>query len=555
MLYVIDTDMKKILSLPRIVLIFIAFLMMNTGCRKNSADLLLYNGLFYNVNGSFDIAEAMVIKSGRIVALGKSSELKRNFNVSESIDLQNKPVYPGFIDSHCHFYEYGLNQQKADLTATTSQEEIVALLQKHQRQFPASWIIGHGWDQNDWSNKEFPHKNTLDKEFADIPVYLVRIDGHAAWVNTKALEIAGINSTTRSEGGEILTDQNGPTGILIDNAMGLVEKFIPAPQHEEKVRALIKAEQNCFGVGLTSVCDAGLNREAVLLIDSLQKAGLLKIRIYAMLHPSKENILHFVNQGPYQTERLNVRSLKLFVDGALGSRGALLTEPYSDDPSNRGLQVTPTSELNDICKIAIDKGYQVNTHCIGDSAIRLMLNIYSRFLPEHNDLRWRIEHSQVLDPDDISLYAQYAVIPSIQTTHATSDMYWAEDRLGPHRIRYAYAYKTLLEQNGWLPNGSDFPVESINPIYGFYAAITRKDLKGFPEEGFQKQEALTRDQALKSMTIWAAKACFEEEHKGSLEPGKYADFVVLDNDIMNLEENEIPKVKVLKTFVNGVQVF
>ncbi|HSN50178.1 MAG TPA: amidohydrolase family protein, partial [Bacteroidales bacterium] len=294
-----------------------------------------------------------------------------------------------------------------------------------------------------------------------------------------------------------------------------------------------------------------LDKEIVELIDSLQKKDSLHMHINAMLNPSTENIDFYIDKGIYETDRLTVRSIKLFADGALGSRGALLKIPYSDDPSSRGLQVAGTEYLEKICRLAYNKGYQVNTHCIGDSAVSLVLGIYASILPENNDCRWRIEHAQVVDPADLEMFKRYAIIPSVQTTHATSDMYWAEDRLGPVRIHYAYAYRSLLEQNGWIPNGSDFPVESINPVYGFYAAVARKDLKGMPSGGYHMEQSLTRVQALKAMTIWAAKASFGEKVRGSLEPGKDADFVVLDRDIMTVPEDSIAGTRVLETWIKG----
>jgi len=299
------------------------------------------------------------------------------------------------------------------------------------------------------------------------------------------------------------------------------------------------------------VSDAGLDRDIVILIDSLQKQGRLNIHVNAMLSPTQENIDHFINREIYVTEKLTVRSIKLFVDGALGSRGGLLKEPYADDPENTGIQITPTDLLREICNLAYSKGYQVCTHCIGDSAVSLMLHLYAGILPENNNLLWRIEHAQVVDPQDLPLFRKYAVIPSVQTVHATSDMYWAEQRLGPGRVNHSYAYRTLLGQNGWLANGSDFPVESVNPMYGFYAAFARKDLRGFPPGGYKMEEALTRTQALQSMTIWAAKSYFAGDKKGSLEPGKDADFVILDQDIMTAQEESVPKTRILETYIAG----
>lgn len=540
--------MKQVLTM------FLTALLTLTGCRQ-AAEILVYNGTIYTVDEGFDTVSAMAIDRGRIVTTGDEKTLRGKYTFAREVNLQGKAAYPGFVDAHCHFYGYGLTLTQADLTGTASVDEIVQRLQDHARALPSAWITGRGWDQNDWPGKQFPDRHLLDKAFPDKPVFLTRIDGHAAWVNSKALAMAGIAADTRVNGGEILMDADGPTGILIDNAMSLMEKLVPGPSPAEKTAALLKAEQRCFAVGLTAVGDAGLDYETVMRIDSLQQAGSLQMRIYAMLNPGKENTEHFIRKGIYVTDRLTVRSVKLFADGALGSRGALLKKPYADDPRSRGVQVSYTGKLDSICRLAYTHGYQVNTHCIGDSAVTLMLNLYSGILPKHNNLRWRIEHSQVVDPADLPLYREYAIIPSIQTTHATSDMSWAEARLGADRISRAYAYKTLLATNGWLPNGSDFPVEDIPPLNGFYAAVARKDLHGLPAGGYRMEEALSRTEALRAMTIWAAKAAFGEKDYGSLEPGKWADFVVLDKDIMKVEADVIPAIPILQTWSAGKEVY
>ncbi len=330
---------------------------------------------------------------------------------------------------------------------------------------------------------------------------------------------------------------------------------IPESSIEEKTRGLVEAQENCFSVGLTSIADAGLKVDVIKLIDSLNKDGILDIRIYAMLDTDKEGWEEFMDQGIFKNDKLNVRSVKLYADGALGSRGALLLEPYSDDPGNFGLLINEPSYYRDVCNSAYKKGYQVNTHAIGDSAVRMMLRIYGDILKDTNDLRWRIEHSQVVHPDDLHLFRKYSIIPSVQATHATSDMYWADERLGQERIKWAYANKDLLEQNGWLPNGTDFPIESINPLYTFYASVFRKDLDGYPEQGFNMENALSREEALRSITIWASMNAFEELEKGSIEKGKLADFVVMDEDIMTIAESEIPLLKVNKTYLSGEKVY
>jgi hypothetical protein len=543
--------MKKII--PFLAVLPILLLMSN--CSSDKADLILYNARVYTVDDNFSIAEAIAIRDGKILAVGKNLEIMDRFEAKKEIDLRGQYVYPGLIDAHCHFFSYGLTLQTADLTGTESFEQILEILLEHSQKFPSEWLLGRGWDQNDWEIKEFPTNERLDELFPGKPVLITRIDGHAALASSEALKRADISPGMEISGGTVITLNGKLTGLLVDNAIDLVSKIIPEKNKEEKIAGLLKAQENCFAVGLTSVHDAGHGYENLDLIDSLQKAGLLKMRIYGMLLPGRKNFEEYMYKGIYKTNHLHVISLKLYSDGALGSRGALLLEPYFDDPDNYGLLTTDRDNLINNCKEAYQYGYQVNTHCIGDSANRLILKIYGEVLKGENDRRWRIEHAQVIHPDDFIQFRKFNIIPSIQTTHATSDMYWADERLGEERLSGAYAYKKLLEQNGWLPNGSDFPVESINPIYGFYAAVTRKDLEGYPDGGFMPEQRLTREEALKAMTIWAAKAAFEENEKGSLEPGKFADFIVTGTDLMTIPEQEIPGVKIKLTFSGGEQVF
>ena len=395
----------------------------------------------------------------------------------------------------------------------------------------------------------------LDKHFPKTPILLRRIDGHAAWANSVALEIAGVSSDSKVDGGSVLLSKGEPNGILIDNAIGLVASKIPAATEKEMINALQQAESNCFSVGLTSVQDAGLSRTVVQLIDSLHRADALKIRMNTWLSPSRENFTHFVEKGPYQSDYLTVNTIKLFTDGALGSRGARMIEAYSDDPGNLGLYVTPLEELEKYCQRAYQNNFAVATHCIGDGANRETLKIYADILGGENDRRWRIEHAQIIHPDDFHYFGDFNIIPSVQTSHATSDMYWAEDRVGSERIKGAYAYRQLLEQNGWLPNGSDFPVEQINPLFGFYAAVVRKDQTGFPGEGFQMENAISREEALRAMTIWAARSGFEEDLKGSIETGKLADLVITSTDLMSAPDSELFGIKVQATYSGGELVY
>jgi predicted amidohydrolase YtcJ len=536
--------------------ISIIFLLAFQSCsNKIQVDQIVHNGTIYTVDENFSTAGAMAIKDGIILETGKENMVLGKYNAEEIIDLKGGYAYPGLIDAHCHFVSYGMSLQNADLTGTGSFDEIIGLLREHQAKHPSEWVLGRGWDQNDWEDKEFPTKDKLDEAFPGKPVLLTRIDGHGAIASTEALRRANVTSETKIEGGALIKKNGVLTGMLIDNAIGLVRKLLPEPGRQDYIDALMKGQKKCFAVGLTSVHDAGLGYEAIDLIDSLQKAGDLKMRIYAMLSPGTENYEHYLLKGIYKTDRLNVRSIKLFADGALGSRGALLFEPYADDPRNLGLAVNTDTFLREQCELAYEHGYQVNTHCIGDSANRWVLDMYGTILKGQNDMRWRIEHAQVVHPEDFSKFGEYAIIPSIQSTHATSDMYWSEDRIGPERIKGAYAYRRLLEENGWLPNGSDFPVEHINPLYGYYALITRKDHDGWPEGGFHKEQAFDREQALRAMTIWAARSAFEEDEKGSLETGKLADFIVTREDLLSVPAADIPVLRIHQTYIGGELVY
>lgn len=530
------------------------FLMLTNCTQPTPIDMIIKNAKIYSVDEDFEVYECMAVHDGMITALGSEKDILTAYRSDSIIDMGGKAIYPGFIDPHCHFYGYGNSLREVNLFGTHSFEEVLKRTREHAAQNPEGWITGMGWDQNDWAVQEFPDNSKLDILFPDRPVLIRRVDGHAALANTAALKIADLKAGTKLSGGEVITRNGKLTGLLVDNAIELVRSKIPPPGENTIKEVILSAQENCFAVGLTSVHDAGLDKGIIEMMDKLHQSGDLKMRINAMLNPTEENFETYLREGPYQTDRLNVTSLKLYADGALGSRGALMLEPYSDDPGNYGLQVASEEYLQNMAQLADSYGYQVNTHCIGDAANRLMLDIYGSILKEKNDKRWRIEHAQVIHPDDFVKFGRYSIIPSIQTTHATSDMYWAGDRLGD-RLPFSYAYKQLLKQNGWLPNGSDFPVEDINPLCGFYAAVARKDKEGYPENGFQKENALTREQALRAMTIWAARAGFEEGRIGSLEPGKKADFVVLEKDIMKIPESELFTVQVLETWMDGKIVY
>jgi predicted amidohydrolase YtcJ len=530
--------------------------LMNSCTQKNNADLIVTNGTIYLVDEGFSKAESFAVVDGKIAATGTTEEILEKYVSENIVNAGGKYLYPGFNDAHCHFNGYGNNlMQYADLRETKSPDEIYERLKTHHEKFGGDWILGRSWDQNDWEIKGFPDKAKLDELFPNIPVYLVRVDGHAGWCNSKALEIAGITAKSKVQGGEVVLKNGEPTGILIDNAMGIIGGFIPEISGEQQQKSLLEAQANCFAAGLTSVTDCGVSKETILLIQEMQSRGELKMRVNAMLNPTQENFDYFVKKGPQKSDRLVVNTIKIYADGALGSRGALLLEDYSDDPGNGGLQIETQEYYDEICQLAYDNNYIMATHAIGDSANRLVLNTYAKFLKSKNDRRWRIEHAQIINPDDFAKFAEFSIVPSIQATHCTSDMSWAKNRVGEERIKGAYAYQTLLGQNGWLPNGTDFPVENIEPLFTFYSSVFRTDHDGFPEGGWQVEEGLSREQTLCSMTIWAAKASFEENEKGSLEPGKYADFVILDTDLMTATPQQVLAAKIESTWIGGEKVF
>lgn len=529
---------------------------MNSCNQKTPADVIVTNATVYTIDEAFSKVESFAVVNGKVVEMGTSEEIQSKYTSTKTVDATGKFVYPGFNDAHCHFNGYGVNlMQYADLRGTESPEEIYTILKKHHKTFGGEWVLGRSWDQNDWAVKEFPDKKGLDELFPDVPVYLIRVDGHAGWCNSKALEIAGVNSKSKVSGGDVILKNGEPSGILVDNAESLVMKFIPDISREQQEKGLLAAQKNCFAVGLTSVTDCGVSKNTVLLMDEMQNSGTLKMRINAMLNPSEENFEHFVKKGIFKTERLLANTIKIYADGALGSRGALMLDDYSDDPDNSGLQIASQDYYDKICQLAYDNNFVVATHCIGDSANRLMLNTYGKFLKEENDRRWRIEHSQIIHPADFSKYSQFSIIPSIQATHCTSDMPWAEDRVGAERIKGAYSYQTLLKQLGWIPNGTDFPVENIEPLFTFYSSVFRTDHKGWPEGGWQIEEGLTREQTLRSMTSWAAKSSFEENEKGSITKGMWADFIILDTDLMTATPQEVLNTKIESTWSAGEKVF
>ncbi len=534
----------------------IVFLMLLSSClNTNKASLIVYNAKIYTIDSSFNQVEAMAIKDGKIVATGTTESILKQFEADSMIDAMGNTIFPGFIDAHCHFTGFANDSWKCNLVGTTSFKEVIDSVLSYSKSAPMLWIYGRGWDQNDWEEKSFPDKKILDSLFPDRPVFLKRIDSHAALANQKALDMSGVNETSVITGGSFEKNQGKLTGLLLDNAMSLVENKIPNIPDSLSKKYFCQLQHLCFAAGLTSVHDCGISEHTIDLIDEEQQSGLLKMKIFALLSDSAQYYDKWIKKGPYITDRLHVGGFKLYADGALGSRGACLLDNYTDKPKWKGFLLSDKKHFQEIANKLIHAEFQLCTHAIGDSGNREVLSIYAAVLKGKNDKRWRIEHAQVVDGNDLKFFRDNNIIPSVQPTHATSDMYWAEARLGPNRISSAYAYQTLLKQNGWMPLGTDFPVEDISPFKTFYAAVFRRDGKGFPANGFQKEHALSREQAIRGMTIWAAKAAFEEKEKGSLEVGKAADFILLDKDLMKCKEEDVLNTKVLSTYINGERVY
>lgn len=527
------------------------------GCTTNKeVDLIVYNANVYTVDSAFRKAEAFAVKNGIFIDIGSTESIKSKYNAKTSIDAQKKSIYPGFYDAHAHFFMFADLLAQVDLNGSASFDEVITRIKQYQQANPDKlWIVGGGWDQNLWENNSFPTKDSLDKHFPNTAVFLSRVDYHAALVNSKAIELSKLDSSQTVDGGVIEKDSlGGLTGILVDNAISFVSRYIPGPEERERLLSLRKAQDSLLSVGLTSIVDAGLSFEELDQLKKFYQQDSLKIRDYAMVAGNPSNIDRAINDGFYETDRLSIRSIKLMADGALGSRGACLLDHYHDAPT-RGFLLHSPEEFDAVIKKLAASNYQVNTHAIGDSANRLILDTYGKYLKNGKKRRWRIEHAQIISPNDFTKFAQFHIIPSVQPTHATSDMYWAEERLGPERMKGAYAYKDLLEQYGKLALGSDFPVEHFNPLYGFHAAVARVDKTGFPQDGFQMENAISREQALRGMTNWAAFSCFQEKKRGSIELGKDADFIILEEDIMTAPAERLRTIRTLQTVIAGETVF
>jgi len=502
---------------------------------------------------------AIYVTDGVIREVGPAADVQRAHPRTNVLALMNSTILPGLTDAHGHLYGLGLSLDVVRLVDTTSYEEVIARVKERASRTPAGeWIIGRGWDQNDWPVKEFPTKEALDAAVPDHPVFLRRVDGHAALANTKALRAAGVTAASKDpDGGRVIRDANGePTGVFVDAAMDLVEDVIPAPTPAQRKARVLASAQAIAANGLTEMHDAGIDGATITAVRELIDEKRFPIRVYAMLGDNDALVNTWLNQGPLVDYggRLTVRSIKLYADGALGSRGAALLAPYSDDPGNSGLMLAKPEHLLDVAKRARAKGFQVNTHAIGDRGVRNVIDAYSEAGVTASD-RFRVEHLQVISPPDVPRLISHGIIASMQPTHATSDMPWAERRLGPERVKGAYAWRTVLNAGGRLALGSDFPVEDVNPFFGLYSAVTRQDHEGNPPGGWYPNQRLTLAEAIRGFTKDAAYAAFEENSRGTIEPGKLADLTIVDGDLPTMPPAQLYKAKVRYTIVGGEVVY
>lgn len=522
------------------------------GCKQENGlskvDLILQNGTIYTVDSAFNTATCVAVNEGKIVAVGSPAELSQIYEGDTVIDLDGKFLYPGLIDAHCHFYGYGKTASELELYDVKSLDQLVEAVVEYDKANNPQIILGRGWNEENWTDSKEVNNERLNELFPDKLMVLQRVDGHSVLVNQAAFEAAGLKVGQEIPGGEIRMKNGVPTGVLVDAAAEITSIIIPEPKSDDMRRYANVAQEHCFKEGLTTVADAGLPLDVLKFLSSMADEDL-KIRIYSMSNPGKAEMDYFNEHGPIYKPNFRVRSIKLYSDGSLGSSSAWLKKSYCGDEGNHGLPQADTVRFREVCETAAKLNFQLNTHCIGDSANAVMLRMYADYSSHELDRRWRIEHAQIVDPKDMHLFGDNAIIPSVQPTHAISDMFMAEDRLCGD-MTGAYAYKSLLANAGILAFGTDFPVERISPMATFYTAVERKNNDG---KLFLANEALSRENALRAMTIWAAYACFMENEVGSIEPGKYADFTLLDTDL--IQDSELKNAKVLATFVGGEQVY
>jgi predicted amidohydrolase YtcJ len=548
----------------RFALLLLALAAPVSGQTSRPADLVVTNARIYTVDDSRPVVSAMAVRDGKVLFTGSLREAMALRGASTRVvDFGGRTVIPGMVDAHAHLLGLGQSLRTVNLFGAKSYDEVIARVVERAKGLPAGqWLLGRGWDQNQWGDTRFPTHEALSRAVPNNPVWLTRVDGHAGLANAAALRAAGVTAASVDpSGGKIeRAAADEPTGVFIDNAKSLVEQSIPAPSREDTRRAIREAIAESQRWGLVGLHDAGESKATIDLMEEMAKAGEIPFRLYVMIGDDSAAVAHYLRRGPQSAlydNHLWIRAIKLYADGALGSRGAALLEPYSDDPNNRGLLLSAPAHIQDVASRALRSGFQVATHAIGDRGNRIVLDAYDKALQANptSDHRFRIEHAQIINHDDIPRFAELGVIPSMQAVHQTSDMYWAGSRLGASRLLGAYAWRSLLNTGVVVPNGSDFPVEAVNPLLSFHSAVSRQDAENWPAAGWMPEQRMTREEALKAMTIWPAYAGFQEAMMGSLTPGKLADFVVLDRDIMTVPERDILGTSVVATYIGGRAVY
>lgn len=514
-------------------IVLLSLLLTLSACYKGkSVDLIIHNAKIHVMNDQLEMSEAIAIKDGKIVEVGPERQILNKYTAKTIINAQNKDVFPGFHDAHGHIMSLAKQKLNADLRGSRSYYEMISKLEKHQSKTKQSILIGRGWDHSIWGEKIMPDNQLLNETFPETPVALTRIDGHAMLINQAMMDYVGINDTTQVKGGDFLKKDGKLSGILLDHALDLVNNAIPKPKKEDLKAAILSIQNDLLAAGITHVHEAGLSAEERDLFIELADKNQLEIYVYAMLFPTPENIEFAKEHGFYKNNRLSIRSFKIIADGALGSHGACMIEPYSDLTNTHGMLLKSPSEIHAVFTEAKTLNYQVNSHCIGDSANRTVLRMIDTLMQKTPDHRWRIEHAQIMHPSDFQYFNSTGVIPSVQPTHATSDQRWAEHHIGKERLeKGAYAYNTLQKESGMILFGTDFPIEHYDPFGTIHAAVQRKNTENEPLKGFLKDEAVDLATTLKAMTLWAAYGCFEEGQVGSLEKGKQANIVIFDQAV------------------------
>ncbi|MBI1838622.1 MAG: amidohydrolase [Flavobacteriia bacterium] len=535
------------------ILFSIVFLLFSSCFKGKHVELIVHNAQIHTIDEANHIYDAMAIKNGKIIEVGPERQILNKYSSDQEIDAGGKDIFPGFTDAHGHILSLAQQKLNLDLTNCLSFDELMVRLEKYEQKTHKKFIIGRGWDQSLWNQQTMPNNDKINLLYPQTPICLYRIDGHAVLVNDALLKLAKINEHTKIEGGQIELKNGKCTGLLIDNAILPILKILPKYTTTEIQEAILEIQDELVQYGITGVHEAGINNDDIALFEKLINAKKLKINVYAMLNPSEKNFDFAKKKGIYKNKNLSIRSFKVMGDGALGSHGAYLKKAYSDKINHFGALTTSEDFMNRIASVCELTGYQMNTHCIGDATNSLVFNIYKKLNEINKDHRSRIEHAQIIDPKDITLFAEYGVFPSVQPTHAVSDQRWVEKRIGIERLKGAYAYRSILASYGMLAIGTDFPVENIDPFLTIHAAVQRKNIENTPLNGFLPQESISLDDCIRGMTIWAAYASFQEKQLGSLEKGKDATFVIFENKVESTP-NYQPNFAYM-TFINGQKIY